>query len=137
MQGSPKTMQQNPSYKDVVKEVIDSLNNRISEAVKVGIKKENIIIDPGIGFGKRSKDNLCLLAHLEQLVNLGFPVLLGASRKSFMGGLCDVAIPAALVTATVATTALGVMAGVQLFRVQDVKENRQAAAVSWAIKHAK
>ncbi|KAF3982091.1 MAG: dihydropteroate synthase [Methylococcales symbiont of Hymedesmia sp. n. MRB-2018] len=136
MQGTPKTMQDKPYYKDVVNEVMDSLNDSIAEALHSEVKKENIIIDPGIGFGKRREDNLNLLAHLEQLVEMGFPVLLGTSRKRFMGSLCDVSEPAELAAATAATTALGVMVGVQLFRVHDVKENRQAADVAWAIKYA-
>jgi len=135
-QGTPKTMQDNPYYDDVVQDVIKNLTDRIAAALKAGIKKENIVIDPGIGFGKRKQDNLDLLAHLKALVDLGFPVLLGTSRKRFMGTLCNVTEPSELVTATAVTTALGVMAGVQLFRVHDVKENRQAADVAWAIKQA-
>ena len=133
-QGTPKTMQDNPYYDDVVSEVISALKNRTDTALKAGIKKENIAIDPGIGFGKRKQDNLDLLANLDALVALGFPVLLGTSRKRFMGTLCDVTEPSDLVTATAVTTALGVMVGVQIFRVHDVKENRQAADVAWAIR---
>ncbi|MGR8997699.1 MAG: dihydropteroate synthase [Gammaproteobacteria bacterium] len=136
-QGTPKTMQDNPYYEDVVQEVIDALKKRINAAIKAGIKKENIALDPGIGFGKRRQDNLDLLAHLDALVALGFPVLLGASRKRFMGTLCEVAEPSDLVTATAVTTALGVMAGVRIFRVHDVRENRQAADVAWAIKQSR
>ncbi len=137
MQGTPKTMQDNPSYDDVVSEVIDSLKSSISEALTAGIKHENIVVDPGIGFGKRREDNIDLLAHLNDLVAMGYPVLLGTSRKRFMGSLCAVSDPAELVTATAVTTALGVMAGVQMYRVHDVKENRQAADVAWAIKQAR
>jgi len=133
-QGTPKTMQENPYYDDVVQEVIEVLKKRINAALNAGIKKENIALDPGIGFGKRRQDNLDLLAHLDAIVALGFPVLLGTSRKRFMGTLCDVTAPSELVTATAVTTALGVMAGVRIFRVHDVKENRQAADVAWAIK---
>ena len=135
-QGTPKTMQDNPYYEDVVPEVISTLLEQIKLAIQAGVKKENILIDPGIGFGKRKQDNLELLAHLDQFVALGYPVLLGTSRKRFMGSICNVTEPAELVTATAVTTALGVMAGVQLFRVHDVKENRQAADVAWAIKYA-
>jgi dihydropteroate synthase len=134
--GTPKTMQENPYYIDVVQEVLDALKENIESALKAGIKKEAIAIDPGIGFGKRKQDNLDLLAHLNMLVALGFPVLLGTSRKRFMGAICDVTEPSELVTATAVTTALGVMAGVQMFRVHDVKENRQAADVAWAIKQS-
>lgn len=133
-QGTPKTMQDNPHYDDVVKEVIAALMQRVNEAMQAGIKKENIVLDVGIGFGKRKQDNLDLLAHLADFVALGFPVLLGTSRKRFMGVICDVLEPAELVTATAVTTALGVMAGVQLFRVHDVKENKQALDVAWAIR---
>lgn len=136
-QGSPKTMQDNPYYNDVVAEVIDFLKARIDAALASGINKDQIIIDPGIGFGKRKQDNLALLANLDRFVALGFPVLLGASRKRFMGSICDVTQPSELVTATAVTTALGVMAGVQLFRVHDVKANRQAANVAWAIRESK
>ncbi len=136
MQGDPKTMQDNPSYTNVVSEVIESLKRRVQDALQAGITIENIVIDPGIGFGKRKEHNIELLAHLPELVNIGYPVLLGTSRKRFMGSICDVTEPAELVTATAVTTALGVMAGVSVFRVHDVKENRQAADVAWAIKLA-
>ncbi len=136
MQGTPQNMQDNPSYKDVVSDVLASLKLRVDEALAAGIKKQNIAIDPGIGFGKRREDNINLLAHLDQFVAEGYSVLLGTSRKRFMGSLCDVSEPAELVTATAVTTALGVMSGVQMFRVHDIKENRQAADVAWAIKQA-
>lgn len=134
-QGTPKTMQENPYYENVVEEVLTALMQRAKEAINAGVKKENILLDIGIGFGKRKQDNLALLAHLTKFVALGFPVLLGTSRKRFMGTICEVSEPSELVTATAVTTALGVMAGVQLFRVHDVKENRQALDVAWAIKN--
>jgi dihydropteroate synthase len=136
-QGTPKTMQDNPYYGDVIREVRAALEERVASALEAGVKKERIIIDPGIGFGKRRQDNLDLLAHLDVFAGLGFPVLLGTSRKRFMGSLCNVQEPAELVTATAVTTALGVMAGVKLFRVHDVKENRQAADVAWAIRQSR
>ena len=133
-QGTPKTMQDNPYYENVVQDVLSALKQRANEAIKSGIKKENIILDIGIGFGKRKQDNLDLLAHLADFVALGFPILLGTSRKRFMGAICEVNEPSELVTATAVTTALGVMAGVKIFRVHDVKENKQALDVAWAIK---
>jgi dihydropteroate synthase len=136
-QGTPKTMQDNPQYDNVVQEVLCALDECVKAALKAGIKKEAIAIDPGIGFGKRKQDNLDLLAHLDTFVAMGFPVLLGTSRKRFMGTICDVSEPSELVTATAVTTALGVMAGVQMFRVHDVRENRQAADVAWAIKQSR
>ena len=132
--GTPKTMQDKPYYEDVVTEVIDFLRSRIDAAFAAGVEKNKILIDPGIGFGKRKQDNLDLLANLDKFVELGFPVLLGTSRKRFMGSICNVTEPSELVTATAITTALGVMAGVKLFRVHDIKENRQAADVAWAIR---
>jgi dihydropteroate synthase len=131
---TPKTMQDAPYYHQVVQEVTNELKERINAALSAGVPKENIIIDPGIGFAKRKQDNLDLLAHLEHIVALGFPVLLGTSRKRFMGSICTRETPSDLVTATAVTTALGVMAGVRLFRVHDVKENRQALDIAWAIK---
>jgi len=136
IRGQPKTMQQEPYYEDVVSEVLTHLRVRIELALAAGVKKHNIAIDPGIGFGKRKQDNLDLLAHLDKFVATGYPVLLGTSRKRFMGGICAVTEPKELVTATAVTTALGVMQGVQMFRVHDVKENKQAADVAWAIKQA-
>ncbi len=134
--GSPKTMQINPYYENVVQEVIEALQQRVNAALDAGVKREHIILDVGIGFGKRKQDNLDLLAHLADVVALGFPVLLGTSRKRFMGDICNVIEPSELVTATVVTTALGVMAGVSIFRVHDIKENRQAVDVAWAIKQS-
>ena len=136
-QGTPKTMQDSPYYDDVLEEVCQFLQNRINAAIAAGVNRENIIIDPGIGFGKRKQDNLDLLANLDRIVQLGYPVLLGVSRKRFMGNICVVGNPEELVTATAVTTALGVMSGVRLFRVHDVKANAQAAQVAWAIKNSR
>lgn len=137
MLGTPKTMQDNPNYNDVVTEVIESLKISVSNALKAGVKKDKIILDPGIGFGKRKNDNIDLLAYLPSFVDIGYPVLLGTSRKRFMGNICAVTEPTQLVTATAVTTALGVMAGIEIFRVHDVRENKQALDVAEAIKHAK
>ncbi|MEW8624300.1 MAG: dihydropteroate synthase [Candidatus Thiodiazotropha sp.] len=134
MQGSPEMMQQNPVYKDVISEVMRFLESRIEAAVKAGVSRESIVIDPGIGFGKGRGHNLQLLAHLKQLKAMGYPLMLGTSRKGFMGSLCEVSDPRQLIPATCSTTALGVIAGVDLFRVHDVWQNRQAADVAWAIQ---
>lgn len=134
MQGSPTTMQDTPSYFDVVGEVIDFLQKRVMVAQDAGIAPENIILDPGIGFGKRRNHNLSLLANLHRLVHLGYPVMLGASRKRFMGSICRVDEPSELLGATVATTAIGILAGVRLFRVHDVKVNREAADVTTCVQ---
>ncbi len=137
MQGQPKTMQESPDYQDTVEEVLTFLLQRVGCAMRAGIAKEMLLIDPGIGFGKRKIDNLRLMAHLDRLVATGFPVLLGASRKRFMGAILEVGEPTGLIAATVATTTLGVMAGVKIFRVHDVKENHQAMEVSWAIRQVR
>jgi dihydropteroate synthase len=141
MQGTPETMQVRPSYTDVVAEVEAFLRERIATAIAAGVRREQIVIDPGIGFGKTREHNLALLGNLGRLTALGFPVLLGSSRKRFMGSICRVGEGETsrppeshgLVGATCATTALGVAAGVRMFRVHDVRENRQAADVAWAI----
>ena len=134
MQGTPATMQDNPSYEDVVAEVIAYLQERAQAAERAGVARERIIIDPGIGFGKTRSHNLQLLAQLVAFVATGYPVLLGTSRKRFMGAICEETVFTELLGATCATTALGVGAGVRMFRVHDVKPNRQAADVAWAIK---
>ena len=135
MQGTPKTMQNQPFYDDVVKEVLSFLLDRAGVAQRAGVARERILLDPGIGFGKRKEDNLCLIANLHRFVATGYPVLLGTSRKRFMGAVCGATQPSELGAATVATTALGVMSGVRVFRVHDVKQNRQAADVAAAIRH--
>lgn len=134
MQGSPQTMQSDPHYDDVVAEVELFLSERVSCARRAGVRAEQIILDPGIGFGKTVEHNLCLMAGLPRLVGLGYPVLLGASRKRFLGAVTGAGKPACLTAATCATTALGVWAGVSMFRVHDVVENRQAVDVAWAVR---
>lgn len=136
MLGQPKSMQDEPYYDDVSFEVKQFLLDRAEICLQQGMKDEQIILDPGIGFGKTKEHNLQLLNELNELVMTGFPVLLGASRKRFMGAVCSEKEPAKLVASTCATTALGVKAGVKYFRVHDVKENHQAASVAWAIKNA-
>jgi dihydropteroate synthase len=134
MQGTPETMQIAPSYADVTTEVIDFLAARADAALRAGIARERIVLDPGIGFGKTRSHNLTLLRELPRIVALGFPVLLGTSRKRFMGAICRETSPQELMGATCATTALGTAAGVRAFRVHDVKPNRQALEVAWAIR---
>ncbi len=134
MQGSPETMQLAPTYEDVTTEVADFLAARAAAALRAGIPRERILLDPGIGFGKTRSHNLTLLRELPRIVALGFPVLLGTSRKRFMGAICRETSPQELIGATCATTALGTAAGVRAFRVHDVKPNRQALEVAWAIR---
>jgi dihydropteroate synthase len=136
MQGTPASMQDEPRYQDVVKEVQEFLLARVAAARAAGIVPEHLILDPGIGFGKRREDNVLLLAHLNGLVATGHRVLLGCSRKRFMGSICQESRPRELLGATVATTALGVQQGAHIFRVHDVRANRQAADVAHAIRLA-
>ena len=136
MQGEPGTMQEDPSYEDVSKEVANYLLERAKHAQSLGVNKENIILDPGIGFGKRTSHNLQLLRDLKLITNLGYPVLLGTSRKRFMGELAHENDPRKRMPATCATTALGVAAGVKIVRVHDVWKNRQAMDVSWGIQNS-
>lgn len=133
MQGSPETMQNAPSYDDVVSDIKQFLETRVGDCIKAGVDEKNIVIDPGIGFGKTRDHNLSLLKNLKAFVDTGYVVLLGTSRKRFMGSICTVNSADELIGATAATTALGVQAGVKMFRVHDVKPNRQAADVAWAI----
>ncbi len=133
MQGDPSNMQDNPNYENVSKEVAEFLIQRAAIANDIGVKKENIILDPGIGFGKRTQHNLELLRDLKDLTSLGYPILLGTSRKRFMGEISKQEDPRERMPATCATSALGVLAGVKIFRVHDIWQNRQALDVTWAI----
>jgi dihydropteroate synthase len=133
MLGEPKTMQRDPRYGDVVREVRGFLAERAERAVAAGVGEENIILDPGIGFGKTLEHNLALLNHLDAIVELGFPVLVGASRKSFIGRITGVGEARERVPGTVATTVLAYERGATLFRVHDVRANREALAVARAI----
>jgi dihydropteroate synthase len=135
MQGEPKTMQKEPNYQDVVREVRDFLAERAEYAVAAGVRLENIIVDPGIGFGKNLEHNLALLRNLDALVDLGFPVLIGTSRKSFVERITGVQEARDRVFGTVATTVLAFEQGATFFRVHDVRANRQALAVAEAVLH--
>ena len=136
MQGEPKTMQKEPHYEDVVGEVRDFLAERAEYAVAAGIRPENVILDPGIGFGKNLEHNLALLRNLDAIVDLGFPVLIGTSRKSFMEKITGVQEARDRVSGTVATTVLAYERGATFFRVHDVRANREALAVAKAVFHA-
>ncbi len=136
MQGEPATMQEKPHYDDVVAQVLAFLLERAEAAEAAGVARGNIIIDPGIGFGKSRAHNLALVANVARFVDSGYPVLLGTSRKRFMGAITRETDFRELVGATCATTALGVQAGVRIFRVHDVRPNRQAAEVAAALLDA-
>ncbi len=128
MQGMPRTMQQNPSYDDVVSEIEAFLKERIEYSVSSGIMRERIILDPGIGFGKTVEHNLEILANLGRFAAIG-PVLLGTSRKSFLAGLLGIDKVEERLTGTIVTNAIGPLAGVRILRVHDVREASQAVAI--------
>ena len=136
MLGEPKSMQQNPHYEDVVGEVRDFLAARAERAIAAGVAEENIVLDPGIGFGKTLQHNLELLNNLGALVRLGFPVLVGTSRKSFLGKILGSEDAKSRLFGTVASTVLAYERGATLFRVHDVGPNREALAVAGAIRGA-
>ena len=136
MLGEPKSMQQDPRYEDVVREVRDFLARRAEQAIRAGVKEDNVILDPGIGFGKTIRHNLELLNGLDALVGLGFPVLVGASRKSFLGKITGSDGPKDRLFGTVATSVMAYERGATLFRVHDVRPNREALAVAAAIRRA-
>jgi dihydropteroate synthase len=134
MRGVPATMQESPRYDDVVGEVVNYLLARAAAAEAAGVARKRIIIDPGLGFGKTFEHNLALIRHLDRFVATGYSVMLGASRKRFLKEITNEAAFGELAGATCATTVLGVLHGVRLFRVHDVKANRQAADVAWRIR---
>ena len=135
MQGAPKSMQEHPLYDDVVGEVLAFLEERLTFAVSQGIAEEQVMLDPGIGFGKTVEHNLFLIKHLDRFAALGRPVVLGASRKRFLGAILG-AEPSQRVVGTAATTAIAALAGVAVFRVHDVKPNFEALRVALAVMEA-
>ena len=135
MQGDPKTMQENPTYSDVVREVHDALGERIEAAVTAGVEREAICVDPGIGFGKSLEHNLSLMKHTGALADLGRPILVGPSRKAFIGTLLDVDASQRL-EGTAGATAFLVAAGAQVVRVHDVRELTRVVRIVDAIKAA-
>ncbi|MBI2618503.1 MAG: dihydropteroate synthase [Ignavibacteriales bacterium] len=133
MKGTPKTMQADPSYRDVVGEVRSFLKRQAEAAVKAGISQ--VIVDPGIGFGKTLDHNLALLRNLGQLRTLGYPVLVGPSRKSFIGAVLDLPVDQRL-EGTAAAVAACVLRGASIVRVHDVKEMKRVARMADALRTA-
>ena len=129
-QGDPRTMQDDPRYDDVVLDVYDWLEARVAACEQAGIARERIIVDPGIGFGKTLAHNLSLLSALSTFHGIGCAVLLGASRKTFIGKLLGVP-PAERLPGSLAAALIGADQGAQIVRVHDVAATRQALAV-WA-----
>ena len=133
MQGEPRTMQINPQYRDVVQDIKKFLVEAISIAKACGIPKHLIAIDPGIGFGKTLNHNLDILKNLRAFQDIGTPLLLGVSRKSFIGKLCDRAEPSDRLFGTIAACSACIAGGADILRVHDPKEIVDACRVSDAI----
>ncbi len=131
MKGDPETMQKSPEYDDVIAEVLSYLEQRSEYAMRKGIDRRYIAIDPGIGFGKTVKHNLLILKHVKAFKSLGFPVLIGASRKSFIGKLTNTEVNRRLY-GSLGAALWAISQGVDLIRVHDVKETKQMISI---IKH--
>lgn len=133
MQGTPRTMQQNPYYEDVVAEVCAFLRQRTQAALDCGVERHRILLDPGIGFGKTVTHNLTLLQRLDDLAAIGQPLLIGTSRKAFIGTITNQPDPANRVFGTAATVAWAVAHGAGIVRVHDVNPMAQVVTMTQAI----
>lgn len=133
MQGTPRTMQENPCYDNVVEEVFTFLSERIDHAGTCGIDSSRIIVDPGFGFGKTLEHNITLLREIDRLHDLSCPVLVGASRKSMIGMITGAPVEERA-WGTAAIVAYSVLHGVQIHRVHDVREMRQVCDVAHALR---
>ena len=135
MQGDPSNMQNNPVYDDLIIDISSFFKSKIKLAIDAGIKKEQIILDPGIGFGKTVGDNLQLINQLNEFCKLGFPVMIGPSRKSFIGTTLNLPVDDRL-EGTAAAVAVGVMNGARIVRVHDVKEIKRVVTIVEKIRTA-
>ena len=135
MQGDPSNMQNNPVYDDLIIDISSFFKSKIKLAIDAGIKKEQIILDPGIGFGKTVGDNFQLINQLNEFCKLGFPVMIGPSRKSFIGTTLNLPVDDRL-EGTAAAVAVGVMNGARIVRVHDVKEIKRVVTIVEKIRTA-
>ena len=133
MQGTPRTMQKNPHYKDVIAEIYQFLDNRIEVAEENGIKANKIIIDPGIGFGKTTRHNLLIIKNLKKFKSLKKPILIGPSRKRFIGEVLDLPLEERL-EGTLGAVAVALLNGAEIIRVHDVKEVKRVVEIVEAIR---
>ena len=129
IKGTPREMQKDPHYDDLMQEVVAYFQERVEFCHQHGIKKENIILDPGIGFGKRSQDNFELLRELKQIADLGYPVLSGPSRKSFIGLTLDLPVEER-VEGTAAAVTASILNGAKIVRVHDVQEMKRVVTIA-------
>ena len=135
MKGNPSDMQENPKYKDVIDEIITYFKEKINIAINSGIEREMIILDPGIGFGKTVEHNFKILSELNRFNNLELPLLIGPSRKSFIGLTLNLP-PEDRLDGTAATVAVGVNNGARIIRVHDVKNMKRVAIIADKIRNA-
>ncbi|GAA6620554.1 dihydropteroate synthase [Scytonema sp. NUACC26] len=133
IRGNPQNMQQMTDYQDLMGEIVDFLTQQIAAAIDAGIDRQNIIIDPGIGFAKNYEHNLEILRRLPELRQLNCPILVGASRKSFIGRILNQSDPKARVWGTAAACCAAIFSGADILRVHDVKEMRNVSLVADAI----
>ena len=133
IKGTPKNMQKNPYYKDLMQELTEYFEERKKFARAKGILDQQIILDPGIGFGKRLQDNFQLLRELKKIVDMGFPVLIGPSKKSFIGLTLDLPVDQRL-EGTAAAVTTGILKGARIVRVHDVKEMKRVALITDSIR---
>jgi len=136
MQGEPKTMQQRPHYDHLMADICRSLRASVARALDAGVREESILVDPGIGFGKTRDHNVEIIARLGQLRSLGRPIVIGVSRKRFIGELTGIDSPADRTYGTAAACVMAAAAGALVLRVHDVRQMREALAVGWAIAAA-
>ncbi len=134
MRGTPRTMQRSPRYRRLIPEILSDLKRSIRKAESAGVSRDKILTDPGLGFGKRPEDNLLLIRSIGVFKALGFPVVIGPSRKSFIGHVSGAPADQRLCGTAVAV-AIGVFGGADIVRVHDVAAMRQAAAVAEAVRH--
>lgn len=134
MQGTPRTMQNNPQYDDLIQDIETFFKDKIAECEQAGLAKDRLILDPGFGFGKSLADNYQLLNQLDKFESLGCPVLAGISRKSMLGNLLDLA-PTERTNASVVAATLALTKGAKILRVHDVKETKQAIEIFNAMKY--
>ena len=127
--GKPKTMQKNPVYNDLVKDIKNFLQHQSKAAEQGGIKNNHIILDPGIGFGKTFDHNFTILRRLDEICNLGYPVMIGPSRKAFIGDVLDLP-PDDRLEGTLATIVAGIINGAKIVRVHDVKEVKRVVKIT-------
>ena len=136
MQNEPRSMQEAPAYADVLLEVGSFLSARAQACLAAGVARESIVLDPGFGFGKSLQHNLALIAGIEKLCGIGYPLLVGLSRKSMFGQICGAAVDQRM-PASIAAAAAAVLGGAAIVRAHDVRETRDAVLVATAIRRAR